>query len=329
MMKSSAPSKIAVIGAGLAGLTVARALNDLAEVMVFEKSRGVAGRMSTRYSGAYEFDHGAQYFTATDPDFADFVRNQINDNLVSEWRPEFNTDGAAHIPQHRKYVATPRMNSLCKELARKIETRLSTEIQSVSKNKAGWVLVDSSRNSIGPFDWVISSAPAPQTLRLLPDEFSGRAALNRVRMEACFTLMLGFEEPVATPWQAARFDKSLIEKIAVNSSKPGRESKFSMVLQSTNQWAEVILDQNPIDVQSALIQEAERLLDCPLKGAEHRDLQRWRYAATPEPARVDCLIDDANRLAACGDWCLGSTVEAAFLSAQRLARLLVSRLGSG
>ena len=42
--------KIAVIGAGLGGLIAARLLNNLADVSVFEKARGVGGRMSTRRS---------------------------------------------------------------------------------------------------------------------------------------------------------------------------------------------------------------------------------------------------------------------------------------
>ena len=43
-------TKIAIIGAGLAGLTLARALPAHAEVTLFEKSRGIGGRMATRYA---------------------------------------------------------------------------------------------------------------------------------------------------------------------------------------------------------------------------------------------------------------------------------------
>ena len=40
--------KIAIIGAGLSGLTAATQLREHAEVTVFEKSRGPGGRMETR-----------------------------------------------------------------------------------------------------------------------------------------------------------------------------------------------------------------------------------------------------------------------------------------
>ena len=56
--------KIAVIGAGLSGLTCAHFLKDHAMVTLFEKARGPSGRISTRRALPYIFDHGAQYFTA-------------------------------------------------------------------------------------------------------------------------------------------------------------------------------------------------------------------------------------------------------------------------
>jgi len=58
------PQHIAVVGAGMAGITCARTLQQAGhQVTVFEKSRGLGGRMATRDSAFGSFDHGAQYFT--------------------------------------------------------------------------------------------------------------------------------------------------------------------------------------------------------------------------------------------------------------------------
>ncbi|MFY9458131.1 MAG: FAD-dependent oxidoreductase, partial [Aquabacterium commune] len=57
-------SCVAVVGAGLAGLSCAQALRSAGlQVTVLDKSRGVAGRMSTRRGEGWQADHGAQYFT--------------------------------------------------------------------------------------------------------------------------------------------------------------------------------------------------------------------------------------------------------------------------
>jgi len=42
--------KIAIIGAGLSGLILAHSLKEHANITIFEKARGVGGRMSTRYA---------------------------------------------------------------------------------------------------------------------------------------------------------------------------------------------------------------------------------------------------------------------------------------
>jgi len=67
---------IAVVGAGLSGLTAARQLQSQGHhVTVYEKSAGVSGRMSTRQTELGGFDHGAQYFTAS----TDRFKKEISD----------------------------------------------------------------------------------------------------------------------------------------------------------------------------------------------------------------------------------------------------------
>ena len=45
--------KIAIIGTGITGITIAQNLKDFATVSLFEKSKGVGGRMALRRSGQY------------------------------------------------------------------------------------------------------------------------------------------------------------------------------------------------------------------------------------------------------------------------------------
>ncbi|MEO0815401.1 MAG: FAD-dependent oxidoreductase, partial [Myxococcota bacterium] len=62
------PPRVAIVGAGMAGMSCARTLADHGvPVTVFDKGRGPGGRMSTRRAEPHVFDHGAQYFVARDP----------------------------------------------------------------------------------------------------------------------------------------------------------------------------------------------------------------------------------------------------------------------
>ncbi|HND18459.1 MAG TPA: FAD-dependent oxidoreductase [Acidobacteriota bacterium] len=67
--------EVAVIGAGLAGLTTAFELKQQGiGCEVIEKSRTVGGRMNSRRVADCVIDDGAQYFTVKSPEFAAFLR---------------------------------------------------------------------------------------------------------------------------------------------------------------------------------------------------------------------------------------------------------------
>ena len=78
---------IAVIGAGLAGTTVASLMKENFDVKIFEKSKSVGGRMSTRKETPFNFDHGAQFFKIDTGDFKDFLLDLFIRKLLN---PELN-----------------------------------------------------------------------------------------------------------------------------------------------------------------------------------------------------------------------------------------------
>ena len=311
---------IAIIGAGLAGLTLAQRLSGAHQVTVFEKARGVGGRMSTRCAGNYAFDHGAQYFTAQAPAFVDFLENLKPSGLVAPWASQLDLHEGARVSGKEKLVAVPGMNAICKTLAQHLDVECGVHIKSLEKRRDGWRLNDAGGETHGTFDWVISTAPAAQTSALFPGSFAQHAQLGAVKMSGCFALMLGFDMPLDLPWQALKCGIDPVGWIAVNSGKPGRDTATSLLIQSNNDWAETHLEDDPTRIQAVLLSAASELVGQDLSGASHVGLHRWRYAATPEPAGVPFLCDEALKLAACGDWCLGSKVEAAFLSADALSK---------
>ena len=56
---------IAIIGAGITGLACAQRLKEAGlKSVIFDKGRGIGGRVATRRIDGMQFDHGAQYVTA-------------------------------------------------------------------------------------------------------------------------------------------------------------------------------------------------------------------------------------------------------------------------
>ena len=126
---------VAVIGAGMAGLTCASRLAEAGHhVAVFDKGRGPGGRMATRrveHEGAtFRFDHGAQYFTAREMAFQTQVRAWEADGIVALWPAA--KDGA--------WVGTPGMNAPIRAMAEALEVRFGTRIAGLVPERGGWRL---------------------------------------------------------------------------------------------------------------------------------------------------------------------------------------------
>lgn len=317
--------KIAVIGAGLAGLVVARELAQQHAVTVFEKSRGVGGRMATRYAGDYRFDHGAQFFTARSRAFQNFLQPFIDNGVVGNWQGDFVELQGTKITSRREwrdspphYVAVPGMNALAQALANNLNVAVKTTVAKLERDNAGWLLGGDAGQDLGHFDWVVVALPAAQTSRLISEHSDLAAVADAATMLGCYALMVGFEEPLSLSWQAAVVRDSDLSWVSVNSSKPGRADAFTLVVHSTNAWAEAHMEDDRADVRRHMLAELSRITGSDCSTADHCDLQRWRYANIDPQSGERYFFDEQMKLAACGDWFIRGRVEAAYQSARSL-----------
>jgi renalase len=327
--------RIAIIGAGISGLTLANRLNHSFDVVVFEKSRGVGGRMATRNAEPFKFDHGTQFFTVRDKNFSTFISPFINSGIVSEWKGKVITLEAEKKQSTRlwfepHYVACPGMNSLCKKLAEGITLRLNCEIGPLIKGNNGtWQLTDINNQKMGEFDLVISTAPPIQTCKLFHDFLPKQTPLFSSKFLSCFTLMFGFHKPWDNTWIAAKVKNSPIEWIAVNSSKPGRDNtKTTLVVHSSNVWAEEHVNDELSNTETVLRNEVNKVLNIELDYPDYFSLHRWRYALVNKPkdmiTREVPYYDKSLNLACVGDWVSQSRIEDVWIQANQLAESILS-----
>ena len=326
-------ARIAVVGAGLAGLIVARALLQDHDVVVFEKSRGVGGRMATRYAGAFEFDHGAQFFTARSDAFRTFLAPLEKRGVIAPWHARFAELRRGQVGEIRQwsdeyphYVGVPRMNAVGKWLARDLDIRTGTSVQALVKAGAGWRLRTDTAGPPDAFDWVVFTAPPAQTAALLPLDSSLHEDSGTAQMAACFALLLGFSKAQTLAWQATRVRDADISWLSANHSKPGRPTGFSLVAHSTNAWADLHLEDDREAVQAHLLSEVSAVAGIDAGAAEYVELHRWRYANIARRDGNGYAIDGTNRVAAAGDWFVHGRVEGAFQSASALTTALAALL---
>lgn len=288
---------------------------------MFEKSRGYGGRMATRYGGGFEFDHGAQYFTARSVEFQDFLEPLIAQGKVASWRARFAELDRDTLVTTRDwddafphYVGAPRMNAIGRTLANGLTIRPNTTVAHLERDTDGWSLADRDGNALGRFDWVVCALPAAQTATLVPADSRLYQFAEGVQMRACYALMLGFDRPLRLPWQAALVNNADISWISVNSSKPRRAKKFTLVVHSTNAYADANLETHASAIQDHLLQEVSEVAAIDCGQVSFCQLQRWRYANVEKQSGPACLVDEDMQLAGCGDWFHHGRVEAAFSS---------------
>ena len=323
--------KIAIIGSGISGSVLAYYLQKSTNVSLFEKSQGVSGRMSTRSSANFDFDHGAQFFTARSNKFIEFLLPYLEDRTVVEWKPKILTLEKGKDPFKRlwyepHYIAQPKMTSLCKALAFTKDIKFKTRIDRIFQKNGRWSLVSGDEIVGEGYCWVISATPAIQTLELFDVSGISLNGLSEVKYSPCFSLMVGLSPSVQLNFDAALVKNSSIKWIAVNSSKVGRSTHKTLVIHSRNSWAQDNLERELSYIQGQLLDELINLTSLTEGDIDHIDLARWRYAKVSKASNQGVCFDSSLKLAACGDWCLGSRIEDAFLSAVDLYEVLIKSL---
>jgi renalase len=337
---------IAVIGAGMAGITCARTLVQAGHrVTVFEKSAGLGGRMATRNSNFGTFDHGAQYFTARDPRFIEAMETvpglckpwsannvRVLDELGGVTKSVSGTRDAHWVP-------IPGMNALVKGWAEPLldqqaierETRV-THLERDALNPRQWQLrtkgPKEAQHVFSGFDSVLLALPPAQSRALLQTASQFEKIIKQfdsVSVAPCWTLMLAFPQAMqpglgslGPQWNAARSTHHRIAWLARESSKPKRSPVERWTVQASAAWSQEHLDDDVPRVQAKLLKAFSEVTGIRAEPA-YVDVQRWLYAKTLVPLGKSHLWDRKAGVGVCGDWCLGHRVENAFISGLELA----------
>jgi predicted NAD/FAD-dependent oxidoreductase len=325
--------KVLVIGAGLAGLTAARALTrDGHAVQVVDRNRAPGGRIATRRildgdadrpeHASMAFDHGAQYFTVRDPAFAAEVEDWHKARVVQVWHGKlasFDSEGREAVEDDwTRWVGVPGMSAIARHLAHGLDVRCSARVEAleaVEDAGAGrWQARLASGETLGPYDAVVVSVPAPHALPLVASSPALAATVGGVRMHPCWSALVAFDDRVLAPFDGAFVTSSPLGWIARNRSKPQRGLAETWVLHASGLWSTSHFDDDASAVAPFLLNAFADLVRAPLPRPIHVSAHRWRYACADPSLNVNALVDVERRLVVCGDWCAGSRMESAFKS---------------
>jgi hypothetical protein len=281
------PPRVAVVGAGLAGLMAARVLHDHgAEVQVFDKARGLGGRLSRRHLAGADFDFGAPALHLDDPAAAPDLRGWCERGLIAPWRPRrarLAGDGWASAPSEAPvWVAVPCQSALARHLATDLNVQLNQRIVAVERRAEGWHLRAESGARAGPFDALLLTLPPAQTAALL--EASGLPSAGppdpvAPSLAPVWVAVAAFGHPLDLPWDWLESDGPLA--LAVNEdARPGRERRGALTLYADPGWSVTHLEAAAPEVMAALsapLVARWPALAAPVASQAHR----WRFGLVP------------------------------------------------
>lgn len=310
-----------IVGSGMAGLSCASRLAALGHrPIVLDKGRGIGGRMATRRlrlaGHDISFDHGAQYFTVRDPDFAAVIEQAAG--AVAPW-----ADGAAepHL------VGLPGMSSLPKAMAAGLDVRQGIEMTSIEREGARWVLHAGAQRFLA--ERLVITIPAPQAKALLAASGLATApaliaALDPVEIAPCLTLMAAFPPDAPSPFVSRLVETGPLAWIAQDSTKPGRYAGMTTwVAQAGPAWSAAHLNDTPEAIAALMLPLLAEAIGADPDQALHAVAHRWRYARVTQPLGQPFLHDAEHQLWLGGDWCLGPRIEAAWQSGEAMARSII------
>jgi predicted NAD/FAD-dependent oxidoreductase len=367
---------VGIVGGGVAGLCCALELaRHGARSVVFDTGEhGAGGRLATRAAGdgslraaaagsalappaGLVFDHGAQFFTASDPGFAEAVAAWESAGAVAQWAGAVgDLRGGAFSPQPSpagpRFVGVGGMRRLAEHLAAEAEATGLVEVRRprwVNGARAAggrWRLTARGKDE-GSYDAVVIAHNGKCANRLsAPMGVPAVAAqLRRLKLSAVWVLMAAFEAPLAAPGGlegAFVRDSDVLAWAANNSAKlhlpAGAPQCWTLV--STPLYGrankvpqESVPPEAAARVTAEMLGAWERALGFPpgaLPAAVHTRAQLWGAALPVNSPRVPCIWDAQGRVGVAGDWVNGGgSVQAAALSGQALARSICSMRGRG
>lgn len=348
-------SNTVVIGAGMAGLTVAKYLHDQdISVTIFEKARGSGGRLSSKaipldHENRITFDLGCTHFEAKTQAFRQLLSTCSQQNTVATW--PYSTTHSTN------YVGLPRNSALTRSLAKGLSVNFGVRITQLTKKDHIWQLWQADSENINQAliaeaEHVVLAIPPEQAMALLPDNSDIKQSLGEqecayLTPQWVMGLVLNADTqtvnnlsdmpPVWTP-----DNTDVVDQVTQEHHKPERSQTPVLQVQASVPWTESRLDWSKDMVAKALLQALSELLPTNISLA-HQALyvHRWLYSCVPtqhqkmsDTFHTDqhknrntnertAFLSSNNGLHVCGDYFLATHkydgVESAFLSGQAMA----------
>jgi hypothetical protein len=334
---------VAVVGAGVAGLSCTRVLQEAGRaVVVLDKARGVGGRCATRRVEGQPVDHGVVFLHGSDPAFLAALDPDRAPGVLRGWPERIHGSGPpcqpdAFLQGEVRVALRQGISAFPKRLAAGLTVRLGSRVVSLSPGERSVTLRTEGNGELTARILVLALA-AEQVLDLagtlpsgLPDVEAAKILLEAAGTHPCLTVIAGYPADSEGPDWDIDFpeDSRILQLISHDSAKRDQPAWLVLVYQARPRWSRDRLSSPPEVWTLEVLEEAARLIGPWAARPQWHQSHRWRYARLDrgrelaEPMLLP--LPGGGRIGLAGElFQPGGGVEAAWSSGRRLAQRILA-----
>jgi renalase len=309
--------KAGIVGAGIAGASCAGTLAAAGwEVEVFDKAQGAGGRMSSWRLEPGWVTLGAPFIAAWNAPFRELLDEWLRQGwlvpLAGNILHGRANKGWAHANLKNHYLPAIETSQLVRHLLGPASLYMQSRVTALQPR----TLILEDGRTLGGYDYVICSVPAPQAIPMLDALPQLRDRLAGVRYRPIWSFLMRWEGGPAA--DVIKFDDHLLD-MAVRQTTA---SPDLWVVHSSYEFAETYLEASEMEASTRAASALMGLLGLPWP-VEVEASHRWLYARAENPVGGYWLSDRENRVALIGDSIAGAGVERAWESGVQLAQAIL------
>jgi predicted NAD/FAD-dependent oxidoreductase len=302
---SKAPASVIIVGAGVAGMSAARALQShRLQATVLERAPRAGGRLETLMFDGGHFDTGHQFLTARDWRARRVISQWAAQGLLREWCRAFpGHDGVVANDRFARYRPLRGMATLADHMAQGLDIRLNTPVARVLWRGTHWEVRTEDDKEFSA-EALLLAMPLPEALALIDAgnyETAGsvRSQLEPLAYDPCLAVLATLEGPSAVREPGAiRLHEPLLW-IADNHRKGISPGAHAVTIHAGPHFSRAHLEDDDAAVAAKVLDAAAHFLHSPVRRTLVR---RWKHARPRAVSeQTHCVVCTDPPLVLAGD----------------------------
>lgn len=322
--------RVGIVGAGMAGLAVARELKAAGvEAVLLEKARGVGGRVHTRNQEGFIWDTGATSIAPRGKRIEKVLLEELEPPSPI-FRPIWTHEGLRVRPGDTAKNSTPRfchtqgIQTFAKLLSEGLDVRFNTTVEKLDKEGDLYKIGEET------FTHLVLTPPIPQTAQLLWTIDESRPIAN-AKYRPCLSVLLGYDLETPEVDYHALLDPTQSHPLTwlsiENLKSPGRmeDGKTALVAQLSSRFSQESFAKDDEWIAQVVTSFLATLYGAKWKNPSLAFVKKWKYSQPDNLARFETVNVPGSRLLLASDGLMGGRIEEAYEAGAKVADLILGR----